>query len=795
MALAASLLLAGKVSHAQATCNQTVRINQGLYSVTPDASGCLYEVDGDATLRIERGAGARGVYAGENAPGTRVELDSGAYVSRNGITVYNGTLEARGAAGDTPIVIENRAYGHALQLRNTSGVLSNAELVSHSGASYASLDMDRGSRVTLTDVNASSAGWGFVVYDAGTTLDMTRTTVSADGQVAVLLGGGAAVSAVDSSFTGPRGVEVGAGSTFSGQGVTATGTRNVGLVAVEGATVSLRDSQISGALGGILVGRYSPSSGAATDRSDIHLHDTRVTSQQGAAIIAGGDAHAAIRVSGNSELSAANGRLLDVQNASAEFSVEQSQLRGDVVAAMPGSVSVALSDGASLSGNLVNVGQVQIGANSQWNLPGSNTIGDLVLNDGTVNLGGEGNTVLRVEGELSGAGVISMRSNLADLQSDMISVGGAVSGDHRLRIRDTGREPATGDGKLRVATTGGGAGTFRLDGGYVDVGAYSYTLDRDENDWYLQHADVPRPSASAATAIGMFMAPATISYEQLGILRTRMGELRRQEGSIGAWGRVFGSRYRVGNGQGVSFVQDQSGVSVGVDKRFHVATGSLLAGASFTYSNSRLDFGSGADGTIDSQALGGYMTWLRDDGYYVDAALQASRFGKRGGVPMNDGTRASGNDSVYGVIGSFEVGRQIALRSAHFVEPYAQLTGMVVNGNQFTISNGMNVSGGHASSLQAQVGVTAGRDVVLANGGVVQPYLRVAAVNEFMDGGTVKVNDIGFSGDMSGWRGEVGAGVTARVGNAFHLFAEYSYANGRHIEKPWAISGGMRYAW
>jgi outer membrane autotransporter protein len=57
------------------------------------------------------------------------------------------------------------------------------------------------------------------------------------------------------------------------------------------------------------------------------------------------------------------------------------------------------------------------------------------------------------------------------------------------------------------------------------------------------------------------------------------------------------------------------------------------------------------------------------------------------------------------------------------------------------------------------------------------------------------VNGIEFSTDLAGPRGELAVGVTAQVKKWFHLFAEYSYSKGDKIEKPWALSGGMRYVW
>ena len=79
---------------------------------------------------------------------------------------------------------------------------------------------------------------------------------------------------------------------------------------------------------------------------------------------------------------------------------------------------------------------------------------------------------------LSGNGSYHLNTDLAALQGDLIRVAGNASGDHRLGIRNSGREPQQSDAALTVVTTGGGDAHFALEHGVVDAGAWQYQLEQ-----------------------------------------------------------------------------------------------------------------------------------------------------------------------------------------------------------------------------------------------------------------------------------------------------------------------------
>ncbi|WP_287189523.1 autotransporter outer membrane beta-barrel domain-containing protein [Paraburkholderia sp.] len=819
LAIAVSLLAAGTSAQA------FVLVPSGTRVVTAQTMPDDYELQNAATLQMQSGAILNGVRMGYTGSGAQVLIDSNTQIATHGLLVNGGSVDV--AAATTPgvqTIIRNNGeaadLGDAVRLKNGSiGTFRNVLLESTAGTSYAGLQAETNSAVTVSDGTIRSAGWG-VLAGTGATIDLQRVTVEAGANTGVFISAGAQVTASDSSITGPKGVEVRQqNSAFTGHNVTVTGTAGVGVNMVGDASLVLDGgSSVQGSTHGITAALIP---GATPGNNTISLTDTSVTGLNGSAIFASSASHTDISVAGSSALHGSDGNLLHVgPGSTANFNVFASNLQGNVVADDRNGANVSLTDRATLTGNLIRVGDVSVGNGATWVLPQSNTIGNLSLSSGTVVLDNGIDKTLTVAGNLSGQGTFAIHTDLGEVHGDLIDVQGTASGQHQLQVRNTGREPDAPGGKLKVVQTAGGPATFSLQGDKVDAGVYEYRLAQQGSDWYLQNTpgDTPvtpvdpsgntpdTPSSntpdntpvitpSAATILGLFIAPATVAYEQMDVLRTRMGELRRQEQGSGAWARGYGSRYRVSGAAGQPFTQDQSGFALGADHELAVSSGKVLVGGSFGYTNAHLNFMPGADGTVESQTIGGYVTWLRNDGYYADAVLQASRFANRGDATMSDGVRTHGNNLNYGVGSSLEFGRYIGVQNNWFVEPYVQLAGLFSSGSSFALDNGMQATNGRSASLQGKIGAAAGKNIELDDGNVIQPYAKLAFIDEFAHSNPAYVNGIAFSNDLSGTRGEFAVGMTAQIKKSFHLYGEYSYAKGQKIEKPWALTGGMRYVW
>jgi len=172
-----------------------------------------------------------------------------------------------------------------------------------------------------------------------------------------------------------------------------------------------------------------------------------------------------------------------------------------------------------------------------------------------------------------------------------------------------------------------------------------------------------------------------------------------------------------------------------------------------------------------------------------------NRFQNSSDVSMSDGTRRKGSYNSNAVGTSLEFGRHIKLTGGYFIEPYTQLAGVVISGTHYTLDNGMRADGDTSHSLQAKVGSTVGRTFDLADGSKLQPYVRAALAHEFANTNRVRINDNAFTNDLSGSRGELGAGVSMAMNERLQVHVDLDYSNGKNIEQPWGANVVVSYRW
>ncbi|WP_426142027.1 autotransporter outer membrane beta-barrel domain-containing protein [Pseudomonas sp. DWP3-1-2] len=500
-----------------------------------------------------------------------------------------------------------------------------------------------------------------------------------------------------------------------------------------------------------------------------------------------------ITLQNNSTLHGGNGNLLEVIGGStANFSVDDSRLTGNLVSDDTSTLNVILQNQAQLTGDIVNSNTLAIKSGASWNMVGDGSARSLSMDGGRVSFG-EGAFKTLTLGELSGSGVFDMRINLDNHAGDLLKVTGLASGIHTLKVQNTGVESVTPEVEpLLVVDTEGGEAQFGLLGGKADLGVYSYELEQRGDDWFIVGSG-KTISPSTQSVLALFNAAPNIWNSELTTLRSRMGEVRGKPLG-GAWMRSYGSRFNASTGDGVDYQQKQSGFALGVDAPLEVATGELSLGVMAGYSKNDLNLSRGTTGNVDSYYVGGYGTWLLDDGYYVDGVLKLNRFRNASKVAMSDGTKAKGDYESTGIGGSLELGRHITFDEGYFLEPYAQLSSVWVQGDSYRLDNGMQANNDRTQSVLGKVGTSAGRSIALKDGGVLKPYLRVALAQEFSRSNDVKVNDKRFDNDLFGSRAELGAGISVSLSERLQLHADFDYMKGKHVEQPWGANIGLKLA-
>lgn len=583
-----------------------------------------------------------------------------------------------------------------------------------------------------------------------------------------------------------------------GLGTSASLAGNGGLKLSGGVAHVLEGSHVIGEDSGVNV--INGTHGLVSQTNLLEINASTITAQTGSAIevtrrseTAADKTTADILIADNAKLEAGNGVLIDVnQESTADVKVINSTLSGDFVADDTSTLNVVLRNHGQLNGNIVNGNSVTIDSSGRWQLAADNSVNSLALDGGSVGFTGDGFHSLSL-GKLSGSGLFDMRINLDNGTGDLLSVNGEASGRHRLRIQNTGTEavPAEFD-PLRVVHTEGGDAEFGLVGGRADLGVYSYELERQGTDWFIVGSG-KEISPSTKSALALFNTAPTVWNSELTTLRSRMGEVRGQEQG-GGWMRTYGSRFNAALDSGVDYSQKQQGLSFGADAPVPVGNGQLLLGLMGGYSKSDLDIGRGTTGQVDSYYVGAYGTWLSEGGYYLDGVMKLNQFHNESKVAMSDGTKAKGNYSSKALGGSLEVGKHVKLGDEYFVEPFAQVSSVWIDGSSYTLDNGMQAKTNQTQSVLGKVGTTVGRSFALKDGGVVKPYARVALAHEFSRSNDVSVNGQRFDNDLFGSRAELGAGVSVSLSERFQVHADFDYMKGEHVEQPWGANVGVRLA-
>lgn len=629
---------------------------------------------------------------------------------------------------------------------------------------------------------------------------------------------GSQVTVNDSNIVGGFvGAQVTGGSTLQLSNTSITG-RDLGSSGINilGGEVIAVGSQISGDVSGILLASDPENLTSPT----LVLDNAEVTGRTGPALLIEEGVNATIEIHNGTKLVGQDNVALlvrdastatvalrrsdlssDVQvngNSTANLALDQTRWNGNFEVEAGSTGSLSLENQSAFTGRLVNVEQLSISDQSSFNMTETTQLGTLTMNGGLVNMGSGKNFYTLDVATLSGAGVFAMNVDFSTNEHDVLNVGQAT-GSHQLQITDSGTDPLAPE-QLTVVRTDAGDANFSLANGRpVAVGAWAYELSSAANgaggtDWYLD-PEKRTVSPGTRTVMALFNTAPTVWYGELTSLRSRMGELRFNGGQPGLWMRSYGNKYNVADASGTGYQQNQHGLSLGADGRLPWGDGQWLAGGLVGYSKSDLDLNEGTSGSIDSYYIGAYTTWLdADSGYYFDGLIKLNRFQNRAKVAINDGTHSKGDYDNFATGMSLEFGRHVQLSDGYFIEPFTQWSAVTIEGKDINLDNGLEADGERTHSLLGKAGMTAGRTFELANGGKLQPYLRGAWAHEFAKGNTVKVNNNRFNNDLSGSRGELGAGLALGLNNGLQVHLDLEYANGEHIEQPYGVNIGLRYS-
>ncbi|ENO1274335.1 autotransporter outer membrane beta-barrel domain-containing protein [Salmonella enterica] len=486
-------------------------------------------------------------------------------------------------------------------------------------------------------------------------------------------------------------------------------------------------------------------------------------------------------------------------------------------------------------------------------LNGSNTL-NLVNAEGQGQLGGHGfvgskyGTVLSVARDLvsDGKGVTSVLAgtyspdNLHSLtntgradgyQFGTLKVDGlATGGKYALSVESAGAEPYTVGGRLAdggegadavkahafvsyktsenrvvtdkdgkpVVTDGKPVTIKQSDADFTslsapaELGVYQYAaekvMDGVNNRTSIYYSSTGKLSNSAATVVSLAAAPVDVANLESDTLAKHMNSVRHGKDS-GVWVSYFGGENRNSTAAGPEYTLKTNGVMLGVDT---LTENDWLAGVAVSSARSDMSV-MNSSGDLNSYGAQFYMSRRYDSGVFVDSALQFNHFSNTAKARMINGQQAkadfSGNS--YGL--EAKVG--YAWNSeGFFAEPYVRAAARAFDGEHYALSNGMTVNSNDYKSMLGEVGADLGYQYDIS-GGYVKPYLHLAALNEFADGNSIRVNNVSLDNSVKGAAFQAGLGAEVKMTDNLGGYAAFDYTKGDNTERPWQATVGVNYTW
>ncbi|ECN8543092.1 autotransporter outer membrane beta-barrel domain-containing protein [Salmonella enterica subsp. enterica serovar Newport] len=481
---------------------------------------------------------------------------------------------------------------------------------------------------------------------------------------------------------------------------------------------------------------------------------------------------------------------------------------------------------------------------SSLTLNGSNTL-NLVNAEGQAQLGGRGvvgskyGTVLSVDHDLvsDGKGVTSVLAgtyspdNLHSLTNTGLAGGYqfgtiyadglATGGKYALSVESSGAEPYTVGGRLaddasdvrphefvsyktsenRPVTDKDGKTVVQIvksDADFTslsapaELGVYQYAaekvMDGVNNRTSIYYSSTGKLSNSAATVVSLAAAPVDVANLESDTLAKHMNSVRHGKDS-GVWVSYFGGENRNSTAAGPEYTLKTNGVMLGVDT---LTENDWLAGVAVSSARSDMSV-MNSSGDLNSYGAQFYMSRRYDSGVFVDSALQFNHFSNTAKARMTDGQQAkadfSGNS--YGL--EAKVG--YAWNSeGFFAEPYVRAAARAFDGEHYALSNGMTVNSNDYKSMLGEIGADLGYQYDIS-GGYVKPYLHLAALNEFADGNSVRVNNVSLDNSVKGAAFQAGLGAEVKVTDNLGGYAAFDYTKGDNTERPWQATVGVNYTW
>ena len=488
-------------------------------------------------------------------------------------------------------------------------------------------------------------------------------------------------------------------------------------------------------------------------------------------------------------------------------------ITGNMLADNGGSIQLDMAANSLILGTAAveNSGAIDLEMNdSMWRMTGTSSVTSLTNNKSVIDMTQDGSAFSSFTTEnLSGNGgyfVLDIDATTNVNNSDRIYVTDTFSGTQAISLNEiTGLYTGTEAENTVLASVKNNNGTFTAVDGEGTLYYQRYELDQKANtydpnyttDWYLKSItnidpeEKPTPGVDGAVSAGALAYYTWLDHDQL---MKRLGDLRHKgEDEKGIWVRVKGAK--IGRNGNFGFKNKYTHYELGYDEIMKAKPNyTRYGGVSVSYADGDASYSRGS-GDNNSRAINFYVTEMGNKGHYLDVVLRFHHMDSNFKMFDEKGQKIRGDMHNVGVSLSGEYGRKKAIDDrGWYIEPQGQLTLGYLGGDDYTTTNGIDVSQGGIRSALGRLGFNIGKDIDVKT----NIYVKANLLHEFGGGYDATLTDrsgarIKVDRSFKDTWFEYGIGAAIQTGSNNHIFLDFERSAGGDFKKDWSWNVGARW--
>ncbi|WP_336279053.1 BafA family autotransporter [Bartonella sp. CB175] len=300
------------------------------------------------------------------------------------------------------------------------------------------------------------------------------------------------------------------------------------------------------------------------------------------------------------------------------------------------------------------------------------------------------------------------------------------------------------------------------------------------------------PSTDAV--LSMSVNPGLIFGNELQAVRAGRGVLSGSKKNSALWTQAIKHKEHIATAH-TDFKLEQTGVVLGINGLSELISGELYIGGFGSYDQARVAHARGGTSGIKSYSIGTYVTYFDHSGWYLDGVIKYNYYQNNLQAVSTNGSAIKGDYNQWAVGTSFETGYRFKMAESSWMQPYAQLTWLQVDGKEIKLSNRMIGNMGRSTSLRSEVGLSIGYEFGSGSNTPSMAYITGAWLRENIDKNHTTINkEHKFITDLSGNAGKLGIGLSSFINDKLSFYVEANYAKGHKIKQSLQGILGVRYS-